>query len=167
MSTQYTAWNCAFGATTAVALGTSYASGSKCAIQLATSSSQQLKLIEWGCSFSGTAAGTPTFIELVQNGTASTMSTAHSTTTVQPTGASVTSCPLTMSTTTTGYGNGSITSATPDKMYDAQQIQPTGGYVKQWPLGREPVVAVSKFAQVRLNTSATYTALIYVVFEMM
>lgn len=163
--TMYVAHNCAFGATTAVMLGTSYAAGSKVAIQLATPAGQQIRLVEWGISWSGSAAGTPTFCELVQNGTASTCSSAHSTTTIQPIGDSATACPLTMGTTSTGYGNGAITSATPDKYFDIQQIAPTGQYVKQWPLGREPVMIASKYCQLRVNTAATLTATAYIVFE--
>ncbi|MGW6061932.1 hypothetical protein [Streptomyces sp. NPDC055189] len=41
----------------------------------------------------------------------------------------------------------------------------TTQYIKQWPSGREPVVAASKFCQLRLNTSATLTAVAYIVFE--
>lgn len=163
--TMYVAYNNAFGATTAVMLGTSYATGSKVAIQLATPSTLQIRLVEWGISFNGSAAATPAVVELVQNGTASTCSSAHSTTTIQPIGDSTTASRLTMGTTTSGYGNGAITSATPDKYFDAQFIAPTGQYVKQWPLGREPVMLASKFCQLRLNTSATVTALAYIVFE--
>ena len=163
--TMYIAYNCAFGATTATMAGTSYATGSKVAIQLATPSGKQIRVVEWGISFNGTAAGTPAVCELVQNGTASTCSTAHSTTTIQPIGDSTTASGLTMGTTTSGYGNGAITSATPDKTFDAQFVGPTSQYVKMWPLGREPVVLASKFLQLRVNTASTYTAVAYIVFE--
>jgi hypothetical protein len=72
---------------------------------------------------------------------------------------------LSMGTTTSGFGNGAITSATPDKYFDSQQIGPTSQYVKMWSLGREPVCAASKFLQLRVNTAATYIALAYIVFE--
>lgn len=161
----YVAYNAAFGATTATMIGTSYATGSKVAIQLATPSSLQIRIIEWGVSFNGSAAATPAVCELVQNGTASTCSTAHSTTTIQPIGDNAKASGLTMGTTSSGYGNGAVTSATPDKTLDAQFVGPTTQYIKMWPLGREPVIAASKFAQLRVNTSATLTALAYIVFE--
>lgn len=163
--TMYIAYNSAFGATTATMIGTSYATGSKVAIQLAPPSGKQLRLVEWGISFNGSAAATPGVCELVQNGTASTCSSAHSTTTIQPIGDSTTASGLTMGTTTSGYGNGAVTSATPEKTFDAQFVGPTSQYVKMWPLGREPVVIASKFCQLRVNTSATLTALAYIVFE--
>lgn len=161
----YIAYNCAFGATTNTMAGTSYAATAKVAIQLATPSALQIRLVEWGISFSGSAAGAPSFCELVQNGTASTVSSAHSTTTIQPIGDNIKASGLSMGTTTSGYGNGAITSATPDKYFDSQQVGPTSQYVKMWPLGREPIVAASKFCQLRVNTAATYTALAYIVFE--
>ncbi|MEV5596011.1 hypothetical protein [Streptomyces sp. NPDC052496] len=163
--TMYVAYNAAFGATTATMAGTSYAAGSKVAVQLATPSSLQIRIVEWGVSFNGSAAGTPGVCELVQNGTASTCSSAHSTTTVQSIGDSTTGSRLTMGTTTSGYGNGAVASATVDKVFDVQFVGPTSQYVKMWPLGREPVVVPSKFCQLRINTAATLTALAYVVFE--
>lgn len=163
--TLFVAYNNTFGATTATMIGTSYATGSKIAIQLATPSTLQLRIVEWGVSFNGSAAGTPGVCELVQNGTASTCSSAHSTTTIQPIGDSTASSRLTMGTTTSGYGNGSITSATPDKYFDAQFVGPTSQYVVMYPLGREPVLPVSKYLQLRINTAATLTALAYIKFE--
>ncbi|QCX81244.1 hypothetical protein C9F11_38305 [Streptomyces sp. YIM 121038] len=165
MTAQYIAFNSAFGATTNTMAGTSYATGAKVAIQLATPSTLQIKIIEWGISFNGSAAATPAVCELVQNGTASTCSSAHSTTTIQPIGDNAKGSGLTMGTTSSGYGNGAITSATPDKYFEAQYISPTAQFVHQYPLGREPVVAASKYCQLRVNTSATVNAIAYVVFE--
>lgn len=166
MTTQFIAYNNAFGATTATMGGTAYATGAKVAIQLQTPATTQIKIVEWGVSFNGSTAGTPAVCELVQNGTGSTVSTAHTTATVLAIGDNVKTSALTYgATTNTGYGNGAITSATPDKYFDAQFLAPTGLYIKQWPLGREPVCAVSKFCQLRISTSATVTALAYIVFE--
>ncbi|MFE0101168.1 hypothetical protein [Streptomyces sp. NPDC059009] len=161
----YVAYNNAFGTTTNTMAGTSYATGAKVAIQLATPSTLQIRIVEWGISFNGSAAATPAVCELVQNGTASTVSTQHTTTTIQPIGDNAKASGLTMGTTSSGYGNGSITSATPDKYFDAQYVGPTSQYIKMWPLGREPVMAASKYCQLRVNTSATLTALAYIVFE--
>ena len=60
MTAQFIAFNNAFGTTTALMLGTSYATGAKCALQLQTPSTLQLKICEWFVSFSGSAAGTST-----------------------------------------------------------------------------------------------------------
>ena len=162
--TLYIAWNCALPVTTGVSLAPSYAAGAKVALQLATPATTQLRIVEWGCSFGGSAAGAPATCELAQAVTASTV-TAHSTTTVQPVGENTNTSGLTMSTTATGYGTGAITSTVTEKVFDAQLIGPTGVYVKQWPLGREPVLVPSRFCQARVNTAATLTMLLYVMFE--
>lgn len=162
----YWAGNHAYSATTNVAAGTSYASGAKCAIQIATSSTRMARIIEWGISMDGSAAATPATVELVQASAASTMSTAHSTSTIVPLDdPNAGACSFTMSTTACGYGNGSITSNTTEAYFDNQYIAPTSQYVKLWPLGREPVVKVSKFLQLRINTSATVNAIAYILFQ--
>lgn len=163
--TLYTAFNCAIDATTGVMAGTSYASGAKVAIQLATPSTVQIRLVEWGVSFNGSAAATPAVCTLAQAGAASTCSSAHSTSTIVPIGDNGKASSLTMGTTTSGYGNGAITTNTTSKQYAGQFIAPTNQFIQQWPLGREPVVPVSAFLQLRINTSATVTAIAYIVFE--
>lgn len=161
----YVAYNNALDATTGVMAGTSYTTGAKVAIQLATGASTQLRIVEWGVSFNGSAAGTPSVCTLALAGAASTCSNAHSTSTIVPIGDNQKSSSLTMGTTTSGYGNGAITTNTTSKEYDAQFVAQAGAYLKQWPLGREPVVPASSFLQLRINTAATLTAIAYVVFE--
>ncbi|WP_144385725.1 hypothetical protein [Streptomyces sp. SAJ15] len=161
----YIAYNAPFDATTGVTAGTQYTTGAKCAIQLATPSTVLLRIVEYSVSFNGSAAATPATVTLVQAGAASTMSTAHTTSTVVAIGDSSKTSSLTMGTTATGYGNGSITTNTTSKEFDAQFISPTAQFVKQWPLGREPVLPASSFCQLRINTSATVNALAYIVFE--
>lgn len=163
--TMYKAYNCAMGTAQVVMAGTSLTAGAKVTIQLATPAGTKIRIVEWGISFSGSAAGTPSFCELVQNGTATTLGTAHSTTTIQPFGDATDACPLTMSTSTSAYGSTIPASATVDKTFDAQQVGPTSQYIKQWPLGREPVMVASKYLQLRVNTAATLTAIAYVDFE--
>lgn len=165
MAGLFIAYNAAFDATTGVTAGTSYATGAKVAIQLATPSTLQIRIVEYGISFNGSAAATPATVTLAQAGAASTTSTAHSTSTIVAIGDNTKTSGLSMGTTTSGYGNGAITTNTTSKMFDAQFIAPTTQFVKQWPLGREPVLPVSSFLQLRINTSATVSALAYIVFE--
>lgn len=161
----YIAYNAAFDATTGVTAGTSYTTGAKVAIQLATPSTVLLRIVEYGISFNGSAAATPATVTLAQAGAASTVSTAHTTSTVVAVGDSGKTSSVTMGTTSTGYGNGAITTNTTSKMFDAQFVAPSSQFVKQWPLGREPVVPASAFCQLRVSTSATVSALAYIVFE--
>lgn len=165
----YVAYNTAFSATTGVQAGASYATGAKIAIQLDIPSTLLVTVVEYGVSFDGSAAATPAIVELVQASAASTCSTAHTTTTVQPIGdnSSLATKLNFGAATDTGYGNGSITSNTTEKTFDRQYVAPTGQYVKQWPLGREPVCAGSKFLQLRVNTSATVNMIGYIMWEEM
>ena len=164
MAGLYIAFNAAFDATTGVTAGTSYTTGAKCAIQLSTISTLQLRVVEYGISFNGSAAATPATVTLALAGAASTMTTSLSGL-VQPIGDNTKASSLSMGTTASGYGNGSITTNTTSKMFDAQFIAPTTQFVKQWPLGREPIVPASSLLQLRINTSATVSALAYIVFE--
>lgn len=165
MAGLFIAYNAAFDATTGVTAGTSYTTTAKVAIQLATPSTLQLRIVEYGVSFNGSAAGTPNTVTLAQAGAASTCSSAHTTSTIVAIGDNTKTSGLSMGTTTSGFGNGAITTNTTSKMYDAQFIAPTTQFVKQWPLGREPVLPASSFLQLRISTSATFTALAYIVFE--
>lgn len=165
MAGLFIAFNAAFDATTGVTAGTSYATGAKVAIQLSTPSTLQLKVVEYGISFNGSAAATPSTVTLAHAGAASTVSTGHTASTIVAVGDNSKTSGLTMGTGNSGYGNGAITTNTTTKMFDAQFIAPTTQFVKQWPLGREPVLPASAFLQLRINTSATVSALAYILFE--
>ncbi|MFJ4828407.1 hypothetical protein ACIP79_00475 [Streptomyces sp. NPDC088747] len=161
----YIAYNCAIDATTGVMAGTSYAANAKVAIQLATPSTTSIRIVEWGVSFSGTAAGAPAICTLAQASAATTSMTAHSTSTVMPIGDSSKASSLTMGTGSTAYGAVAITTNTTERQFGGALVSPMTQYEKQWPLGREPVVSPSKYCQLRINTAATYTAIAYIVFE--
>jgi len=165
MANRYIAWNIPHSTTTGIQAGASYATGAKCAIQIATPATLEATIIEWGISFDGSSAVTPALVELVVAGAASTMSTAHTTTTIENLGASVLDSKLSMGTTTTGYGTGAITTNTTLQTWDKQYISPTNQYIKQWPLGREPVLNASRFLQLRINTTQTVNAVAYIVWE--
>lgn len=167
MAGLFIAYNAPFDATTGVTAGTSYATGAKCAIQLATPSGTQIKVVEYGVSFNGSTAAAPATVTLAQAGTAATVSTAYSSATLKAIGDNAKSSTLTMGTTSSGYGNGSVASNTTATMFDAQYVQQTSQFVKQWPLGREPVLLAGSFLQLRVSTSATVSMLGYLVFEEM
>lgn len=167
---QYTAFNCAIDATTGVMAGTSYAAGAKVAIQLAPPSTINLRIIEWGVSFNGTAAGAPAVCTLAQASAATTFSgsggnLAHSTSTIMPVGDNPKSSSLTMGLSASAFGATTIVTNTTERQFCAALIGPTSQYEKQFPLGRDYVVSPSKFLQLRINTAAAYTAIAYIVFE--
>jgi hypothetical protein len=68
-------------------------------------------------------------------------------------------------TTSTGYtstGEGTITAI---RNFDIQFIAPTNQYVKQFPLGREPVIQISKFARIRVHAGAAVNCYCYMIVE--
>lgn len=139
-----------------------------------------IRLIEWGCSFDGSAAATPGQIECFACTGAATMSTAYAAADIMPYGsrldypantAGTTGTPLSLGTALSGFATAAVTEGTVAnyRAFDAQQIAPTGQYVKQFPLGREPQLggnsATQDFLRIRMTFAATVNAYIYVIFE--
>ena len=126
------------------------------------------KIVEWGISFDGSAAATPIKCELLETGTVFATVTAHAASGIvklDPNAVDPTTSNFILTTTGTGYtatGEGSI-SAT--RMFDAQLVAPTNQYLKQFPLGREPIVNVSTSLRVRVTAGAAVNAYCFVVVE--
>ncbi len=166
----FIAYNSALSTTTSIAAGTSYATGAKVALQLNVPDNGRIKLVEWGCSFDRFAAETPALLEVATTDTATTAMSAHSTTTIESLDMYGVDSRLTMGTGATAYGAVAITSNTTLRPFDRQYIAQSNQYVKQWPLGREPVIgsgtgSIENFLQFRINTTATVNAVIYAVWE--
>lgn len=166
----FIAYNCALDATTGMASGTSYATGAKVAIQLAPPSGSDIRLVEWGVSFNGSAAGTPAVCTLVQASAATTVSgsggnLAHSTSTIKAIGDRNKTSTLTMGTSSSSFGATTIVTNTTEKEFGMAFVGQTSQYEKQFPLGRDYVVDGAKFCQLRINTATALTAIAYVVFE--
>jgi len=142
----------------AVATGT----GIKTLQQVATPSTKSITVIEWGISFDGSAAATPISVELIQTDVAATSGTSV-TPTVFGCNADVSLCVGgTGATNHSPSAEGTITAV---RTFDAQLISPTNQYVKQFPLGREPVITVSKFLRVRVHAGASVNAISYIIWE--
>lgn len=162
--TQFIAYNCALeSASTSVTAGASYAAGAKVALQLGVPTGGTILVKEFGWT-QDAATALATNVVLRTTATASTMTTAHSTTTIKPVdtnNVNAGASRLTMSTTTTGYGNGAVTSATTIRalrLYAPQQ------YVYQFALGDEWEVGVnaSELLQLIVNTTATVNGLCWI-----
>ncbi len=143
------------------------------------------KVIEWGCSFDASTANTPGQVELVETGTvgATALSTAYATTDIQPfedpnspaNTSGTSGVPFNLGTSASGFATGAVTegSTTASRMLDYQQLPPTGPYVKQLPLGREPgygyyaagAAAAINYLRCRMTFTVTANAAIYVITE--
>lgn len=163
--TEFVAYNCAPSTVSTVTAGASYATGSKVAIQLNIPSGGTILVTEFGWS-QDVASATLTLLELCSTATGSTVTTAHTTTTVKPidtNNVNAGASRLTYgATTNTGYGNGTITSST--VLRNAAHLYVPQVYVFQWPLGTAPEFGTNaaEFVQLRVNTTATVNGLCWI-----
>jgi hypothetical protein len=137
-------------------------------LQLASLSTNGFYIVEWGCSFDGSAAATPIQVELFGTTVAATMSTALASTDVSriTSPASDETIPLQYGTTTSGYATAAVTEGTVAnyRLLDLQLVAPTSQFVHQWPLSREPEILKSQFVRVRVTASASVNMYTYIIF---
>ena len=130
------------------------------------------KVIEWGISFDGSAAATPGKIELIETDVAATVTAAVANDITKLDsdalmGGDPTTALLSVGTAATGYtasAEGSIT--TVRNLDGPQLIAPTGQFVKQFPLGREPIIQAGKFGRIRVTFGASVNAYCYMVLSL-
>jgi hypothetical protein len=140
-------------------------------LQFKPSATVIARVVEWGISFDGSAAATPGVVELMESNVAATMTTAHTAADITKydadaiAGGDPTTNLIQVGTTSTAFGNGAVTegSTTTSRMFDLQFIAPTTQYVKQFPLGREPVLQVGAFARIRVTFGTSVNAYCYMV----
>lgn len=161
MARQYIVFNGASPTTAAqvkVASGTSI----KTLLQVATPASTGIVVIEWGISFDGFSAALPVEVELLQTDVAAT---SGSSLTPTPFGIDQTASLCVGGTGATCYSPSAEGSITATRVLDAQLVSPTNQYWKQYPLGREPFVPVSKFLRLRVTAGTTVNCYGYIAFE--
>lgn len=151
--------------TTAAQVPVTTGTAIKTLLQIATPVTCPIRIIEWGISFDGLAAAAPIKVELLQTDVAATV-TAHIAAGVPPfNDPGAPASLMTLGTAATGYTASAEGTITATKMFDAQLIAPTNQYVKQYPLGREPQMGISKFLRIRVTAAAAVNAYAYVVWE--
>jgi hypothetical protein len=161
----FVAYNAA-APTTAAPVKMTTGTSVKTLLQVATPSTTSIVIVEWGISFDGSAAATPIEVELVETGSVG----ATSLTSVTPELYNRVNDEASLcvgGTGATGFNAGSSTegSVTATRHLDLQLLPPTSPYVKQFPLGREPRVALSKFLRVRVTAGAAVNAYCYVIWQ--
>lgn len=142
-----------------VATGTSI----KTLQQVATPATTGLTIVEWGISVDTPASSGTVKVELLQTDVAATGGTS-----LTPTVWGDPNAPASLCVGGTGATNfspsaeGTITAV---RMFDVQLLVGPFVYVKQFPLGREPEVPISKFLRVRVTASVTVNAYSYIIWE--
>lgn len=141
-------------------------------IKLGGSTNQTGKIVEWGISFDGSSAATPGKVELLSTKTVGATITefvaADIINLTDPNAGAVTDdFPLafTAAGDESGYTATAEGTITATRMFDVQLIAPTNQYVKQFPLGREPVFRNDEFVRIRVTFGASINAYCYIIFE--
>ena len=135
-----------------------------------------MRVLEWGCSFDGSAAATPGQVELVDTLTVfGTLTTALALGDIMPFDsdsiagtAGASGVPLNLSTATTAFASAAGTEgsvAASCRYGDLQMIAPTNQYLKQYPLGREFMVPGGHALRVRVTFGTTVNMYCYVIVE--
>lgn len=139
----------------------------KTLLQVKPGATKNIKIKEWGVSFDGSAAATPIKVELLETDVAATVTASAAADIVKTddnalSGGDPTTALIAVGTTSTGYTATVEGSITATRVFDAQLVAPTSQYVKQWPLGEEPVIQISKFGRIRVTAGAAVNAYAYV-----
>lgn len=143
----------------------------KTLLQVKLSATVVGKIKEWGISFDGSAAATPLKVELIETDVAATVtaSVAADLTKLDAAalnGGDPTTNLIPVGTTSTGYTSTSEGTITAVRNLDGPiLLPPTGPYVKQFPLGTEPIIQISKFARIRVLAPAAVNAYCYMIVE--
>lgn len=142
----------------------------KTLLQVKPGATKNAKIVEWGISFDGSAAATPIKVELLETDVAATVTASAAADLVKTddnalSGGDPTTALIAVGTTSTGYTASAEGTITAVRMFDAQLVAPTNQYVKQFPLGREPIIQISKFGRIRVTAGAAVNAYCYMVVE--
>jgi len=144
----------------------------KTMLQIKPSATVVAKIKEWGISFDGLAAATPIKVELIETDVAATV-TASVANDISKTDANAlsggdpTTNLIVVGTTATGYTASAEGTITAVRNLDSPKfIAPTNQYEKQFPLGNEPIIQISKFARIRVTAPAAVNCYCYILVEM-
>lgn len=141
-------------------------------LKLGGSTNQCGKIVEWGISFDGSAAATPIEVELLTTGTVAATITefvAGDIVNLGDCNAAAVTDDFPLAFTAAGDESGYTATAegtiTATRILDAQLIAPTNQYIKQYPLGREPLWKAADFLRIRVKAGAAVNAICYITFE--
>jgi hypothetical protein len=156
--------------TTAALLKVTTGTSIKTMVQVVLGATVTGKLIEWGISFDGSSAATPIAVECLETTTVAATVTASAAADINKWGDTNIGTPSTalfqIGTALTGYTASAEGTITATRMFDAQLVAPTGQYVKQFPLGREPYLVGGNVNRIRVTAGAAVNAYCYMLIEL-
>lgn len=165
MAKVFAAFNGA-GPTTAAPVAVTTGTVVKTMIQLSTSASNEISVVEWWWEGSASAAATPAVVELMFHSSGAATVTAYvAATDFKRYSPSDAASLLTVGTANSGYtasAEGTPATALGSLVH---QIPVTSGAYFQYPLGREPRMPVSTFARLRNTVTPAVNAICGVAWE--
>jgi hypothetical protein len=133
----------------------------KTLMQLSTPTTARIKIISWGISFDGSAAGTPIKCELIETDVAAVVSGYVAADIVKLDGGDPATL-LTLGNSNSGYTSTSEGTIATTRQFDAELVAPTNQYIYQFPLGQEPIVAISKYLRIRVTAAVAVNAICWI-----
>jgi hypothetical protein len=150
-------------APTAVTTGTAI----KTLLQIKPGSAVKLEIVEWGISFDGSLAGAGIKCELLETGTVFatvTAAVANDFSKQEPNDPDPTTSLVSVGTSATGYTATAEGTITATRLFDLQFVDPSGQYVKQFPLGVRPVMTAGGSVRIRVTAATAVNAYCYIIF---
>lgn len=161
MDNLFVAYNAAMPTTAAFA-GVTTGTAIKTLLQLATPSTTDMRICAWGIEFDGAPNAIKT--ELIQTDVAATV-TAHGASGLMPfNDPNAPASKLTLGTAATGFTASAEGTTTASRVFDFK-FGTYNSYVREWPLGHEPRVAVSKFLRIRVTAAAAVNAICWAMWK--
>lgn len=166
MAKTYSVWNGASTTTASPAPVTTGAGARKTMIQLSTSANREARVVEWWWEGDASAAATPGKIELFFHGSGAATVTAYVAGDIKKYDPNSVASQLTLGASNSGY-TASVEGTPAGGTFNAgaHLVPPTSGIYIQYPLGREPEMAVSTFLRLINNVPAAVNALCGVAWE--
>lgn len=141
----------------------------KTMLQIATNTTTpSIRVVEWWTEFDGSAAATPIKVELIGSAAAQTSLVAYVAADISAANdPNAPTSSVQLGTALSGFSNANDPGVTPTSVrnFSTQFVPPTSGVYIQYPLGREPEVAVSKFLRHRTTAGAAVNCYVGVTWE--
>lgn len=139
----------------------------KTLMQIKPGTTSLLRILEWGIHFDGYLAATGVSVELIETDVAATVTAyvANDITKIDGDALNAgdpTTNIFSVGTSASGYTAAAEGSITAVRNLDTPLfLQPTGPFIKQFPLGDEPIIQPGKFARIRVHAPASVNAICY------
>lgn len=164
MAKSYSVWNGA-SVTTAAPAPVTTGTAVKTMICLSTSASSEARVIEWSWEGDASAAAVPGTVELLFHGTGAPTVTAYAAGDIKKYDPNSRASLMTLGTANSGYTASVEGTPATGTFSIVHQVPPTSGIYIQYPLGREPEMAVSTFLRLRNKLAAAVNAICLIAWE--